>query len=257
MTAEVIEPNEATTVVKSDEKNKSDLIEVVCYTDPLCCWSWAAEPNWVRLRNQFAEQIKWKYVMGGLLPNWKRYNDTVDSVSRPVQMGPVWMHASQVSGVPIKYELWHKDPPSSSYPACIAVKCAMLQSDYAAELYLNYVREAVMNKGLNIAKPEVLLLLAKTLAANEGNFDYNRFEDDWGKGEGCYSFVEDLKQTRLLGINRFPTLTISTSASQTLIIVGYKSYSSIHDIITKLLSEKQIQSPNNNSDETYQNIRRN
>lgn len=235
MIAEVIEPIEATTVVNAAERNRHGVVEVVCYTDPLCCWSWAAEPNWVRLRNQFTEQIHWKYVMGGLLPGWKRYEDTVNSVSRPVQMGPVWMHASQISGVPIKYELWHKDPPSSSYPACIAVKCAMLQSDHAAELYLNYTREAVMNKGLNIAKPEVLLLLAKTLAANEISFDYHRFEDDWVKGAGCYAFVEDLKQTRQLGINRFPTLTINTS-SENLTVVGYKPYSTIHDMITKLLS---------------------
>jgi predicted DsbA family dithiol-disulfide isomerase len=219
---------------------KSSKVNIFCYTDPLCCWSWASEPSWLRLRNQYEEQIQWKYVMTGLLPNWKRYNDTVNSVSRPLQMGPVWMHASQLSGVPMKYDLWHKDPPASSYPACIAVKSAMLQSESAGELYLNYAREAVMTRGLNISKSEVLLLLAKTLASDAGDiFDYARFESDWKKGAGCESFVEDLKQTRLEGIQRFPTLVMSSPGKESVSVVGYRPYSVMIETFEKLASVMQ------------------
>jgi putative protein-disulfide isomerase len=232
-TTERIDIIESNTITGS----KSSKINITCYTDPLCCWSWASEPSWLRLRNQFEGQIHWRYVMSGLLPNWKRYNDTVNSVSRPLQMGPVWMHASQLSGVPMKYDLWHKDPPGSSYPACIAVKSAMLQSQKAGELFLNYAREALMNKGLNISKSEVILLLAKAIANDAGEiFDYARFENDWKKGAGCESFVEDLKETRLQGIERFPTLVLSSQGKESVSVIGYRPYSVMLETFEKLTS---------------------
>jgi putative protein-disulfide isomerase len=236
---------DTTQLINNPPRNKgnntiSAKVNITCYTDPLCCWSWASEPSWLRLRNQYEEQIQWKYVMTGLLPNWKRYNDTVNSVSRPLQMGPVWMHASQLSGVPMRYDLWHKDPPASSYPSCIAVKSALLQSERAGELYLNYAREAVMTRGLNISKSEVILLLAKTLAHDASEiFDYARFESDWKKGAGCESFVEDLKQTRLQGVERFPTLVMSSPGQESVYVVGYRPYSVMLETFEKLASVMQ------------------
>jgi len=101
-------------------------ITINCYTDPLCCWSWASQSDWERLRNEYKNVIRWNYIMGGMIPDWKNYADPVSSVSNPLQMGPVWMHASQVTKTPMHYGIWHEDPPYSSYPACIAVKSASL-----------------------------------------------------------------------------------------------------------------------------------
>jgi predicted DsbA family dithiol-disulfide isomerase len=116
----------------------------------------------------------------------------------------------------------------------------MLQSEKASELYLNYAREAVMNRGLNIARTEVILLLAKTLANDTSmSFDYTRFEEDWKKGAGCDAFIEDLKKTRSQGIERFPTLTMSAHGKKSTAVVGYKSYSVMLDTFEKLLAVMQ------------------
>ncbi len=112
-----------------DIQQKADQVEITYYTDPLCCYSWAFEPQWRRLRYEFEGRISWQYIMGGLLPGWNNYNDELNSVSRPVQMGPVWMQASHISGMPMPNRIWLEDPPASSYPACIAVKCAQPQTD--------------------------------------------------------------------------------------------------------------------------------
>lgn len=82
--------------------------------------------------------------MGGLIPSWTNFHDEVNAVTRPVQMGPVWMHAGQVANRPIHHLLWMKNPPSSSYPACIAVKSAQLQSGGHGESLLQRLREAAM-----------------------------------------------------------------------------------------------------------------
>src|SRR5215203_2358567 len=96
-------------------------LQITYYTDPLCCWSWGMEPAIRRLRYEYAEVIGWRFCMGGLLPDWKRFSDPVNHVSRPAQMGPVWMHAMQITGMEMKTTMWHTSPPSSSYPACTAV----------------------------------------------------------------------------------------------------------------------------------------
>src|SRR5687767_9309029 len=93
---------------------KEDRVEITYYTDPLCCWSWALEPQWRKLRYEFGDQIRWKYCMGGLIPNWQTFSDPMNSVARPAQMGPLWMDASQVSGMPIADSIWSQNPPASS-----------------------------------------------------------------------------------------------------------------------------------------------
>src|SRR3954471_3369508 len=133
-----------------NEQNKADRVEITFYTDPLCCWSWGFEPQWRRLQYELQDQIVFRYVMTGLLASWKNFSDPLYSVTRPQQMGPVWMEAGTVSGMPVHHKLWVEDPPASSYPACIAVKSVQLQSPAAGIKYLRMLREAVMIQGLNI-----------------------------------------------------------------------------------------------------------
>ena len=88
------------------EQNKADRVEITFYTDPLCCWSWGFEPQWRRLQYELQDQIVFRYVMTGLLASWKNFSDPLYSVSRPQQMGPVWMEAESVSGMLMHHKLW-------------------------------------------------------------------------------------------------------------------------------------------------------
>jgi len=62
-------------------------VEIVYYTDPLCCWSWAFEPQWRRLQYKLRDKLSVRYCMGGLIADWKNFNDEVNSINRPAQMG--------------------------------------------------------------------------------------------------------------------------------------------------------------------------
>jgi predicted DsbA family dithiol-disulfide isomerase len=171
--------------------------------------------------------------MGGLLPGWNNYNDTVNSVSRPAQMGPVWMHASHISGMHIENNIWMKDPPASSYPACIAVKCAQLQSQECGEAYLRLLRENVMLKGINISKHNTLIQLADELTQQSKNFNKDLFQQYLFGKEGLEAFKADVQQTKNYNINRFPTL-ILRSEEQSVIITGYRPYSALMQAIQQL-----------------------
>jgi predicted DsbA family dithiol-disulfide isomerase len=136
--------------------------------------------------------------------------------------------------MPIKDTIWIHDPPTSSYPACIAVKCAALQSPEAAENYLRRLREAVMLEAKNISKEEVLLEVANSLARDKPHlFDAEAFEEKLHREEGREAFREDLQQVRYNSISRFPTLTLQKPQQPGVMIVGYRPY----DVLLQALEQ--------------------
>jgi len=200
-------------------------VEITFFTDPLCCWSWSFEKPWRKLIDEYGDGIRYRYVMSGMIRDWNSYHDPMNSVSRPLQMGPVWMHASQITHVPMRYSVWHEDPPASSYPACLAVKTAALQSLEAEDIYLLNIRKALMEKGLNIAKPEILLQVAhETQQQFPEKFNALQFQNDWNKEKGKSGFRADLEKTRFHNIGRFPTLTFQNGNETGIMITGYRPY---------------------------------
>ena len=224
---------EQTTSSNNLVDQNADLLEIVFYTDPLCCWSWGFEPQWRKFLYQFEGMIKYRYCMGGLLPGWKNYHDSINAVSRPIQMGPVWMHAEQLSGMPIETTIWMRDAPVSSYPACIAVKAAALQSAQAEEIYLRLLREAVMMHGENIAKQQVLINCANKLKVICPSFDVNTFQQDLINDNGLEAFRKDMQEVQYYQINRFPSLVIR-GAGKAVMIAGYRPYAGLLDAVKQV-----------------------
>lgn len=213
-------------------------IEAVCYTDPLCCWSWAFEPVLRQLSVAYRDLISLRYCMGGMLADWKSYHDPVQAVSRPSQMGPIWMQAKQMTGAAIDDKIWFKDPPASSYPACVAVKTAALQSWEMEEKYLYLLWEAVMVKGKNIAKKEVLLDIAAALEnAYPESFSAERFGTQLGCKATVDAFRTDLQEVSYRRIERFPSLLLTSRKSgQALLLTGNRPFEAVTKGLEKLLN---------------------
>lgn len=232
------------------------LVEVEYFTDPLCCWSWAFEPQWRRLRFELGPQLMWHYRMGGMIPNWQSYDDPINSIHQPSQMGPLWHHARELSGMPLQDRLWIEDPPSSSYPACAAVKAAGLQSAAAAEAYLRALREAAMLRRLNIARTETLQQVADELQQIEAEapeqphrFDADRFASDLQRKEAREAFREDLQRSRYLQIGRYPTLVVRRPGEQRgLLLTGYRPYASLWSAVQHV--DDRLQPLSQNADRT-------
>ena len=212
-------------------------VEIVYYTDPLCCWSWALEPQWRKLRYEYEGVFTWKYRMAGMIPDWNSYNDPLNSVTRPQHMGPLWMEAEQVSGMPINSRIWVDDPPQSSVPACVAVKCATLQSTAIGEAYLRKLREAVMIYGKNIGKKETLWEQAKELALEMAIFDYDLFVKAYSSDLCIAAFKEDIASVRYYAIQRFPTLVLSGENKRSVMISGYKPYEALVEALKQVVPD--------------------
>jgi len=172
--------------------------------------------------------------MGGLLPSWAQFADSVNAINRPAQMGPVWMEAAHLTGMPINTALWINNPPLSSYPACIAVKAAALQSAGAEEAYLRRLREAAMTRLQDISSETVLQLIAAEVAtALPQSFDAARFANDLVNGAALEAFRKDMNETKLQRIGRFPSLVFRKEGGGALLVLGHRPYSVLQDILGK------------------------
>jgi putative protein-disulfide isomerase len=218
----------------SSDAGEQALVQVEYFTDPLCSWSWAFEVQWRRLRYECAERLNWRYRMGGLIANWRGYDDPLNDIRSPAQMGPQWFEVHEMSGMPLDDQLWQSDPPASSYPACIAVKAAERQGATAIEAYLRRLREAVMMERRNIARRDILLAVAQEAAA-AGLLDLDHFCDDLDAAEPTDSFRQDLRDAAYYGIGRFPTLILHRYDGRGIVLVGYRPYEALKAAIEHLV----------------------
>jgi putative protein-disulfide isomerase len=209
---------------ESAQKNSVEQIEITFYTDPICCWSWALEKSLSRLREEY-DGVKVRYVLYAMITDWDNFHDPVNSVSTPAQMGPVWMHASAISGVPMNDKIWYLDPPTSSVPAALAVKCAGLQSKEAGDLYFKGVREALMVGGKNISKTNVLYDIADTIeAGNPTVFSADVFRRQMKGPSPLAALKRDMDEATVNKVGRFPTLIIKSGENQAVLVTGYRPY---------------------------------
>jgi putative protein-disulfide isomerase len=215
--------------------NKVDRVEIEYFTDPLCCWSWAFEPHWRRFINDNKHHIAWRYRMGGMLADWNTYNDPLNDISRPAQMAPLWLQTKYSTHTEIDPDIWLEDPPATSLTACMAVKCAELQSAAAGDMMLIYLRKAVMTRKKNIARKQVILDMAEEMASIYPAPDFEKFKTDFEQNKALTQLKEDLQITKLNNIGRFPTI-IMRNPMQTkgLIITGYRPYEVLTEAFNQL-----------------------
>jgi putative protein-disulfide isomerase len=219
------------------EKNtagEQKLVSVEYFTDPLCSWSWAFEAQWRRLRYECAERLDWRYRMGGLIADWRSYEDPLNDIRNPAQMAPQWFQIQELSGMPLDDRLWQIDPPASSYPACVAVKAAQRQGKAATESYLRRLRVAAMIERRNISRWDVLYEVAQE-TVNDGELDINHFSNDYKISKTMESFRQDLRDAAYYGIGRFPTLVMQRNDGRGIVLVGYRPYEALQAALEYLV----------------------
>jgi predicted DsbA family dithiol-disulfide isomerase len=222
--------------------SKADRIEIEYFTDPLCCWSWAFEPHWRKFINENAHLINWRYRMAGMLTDWNTYTDPMNDISRPAQMAPLWLQVKYTTHTGIDPDIWIEDPPHSSIPACLAVKCAEMQSQAAGDVLLLGLRRAVMTKKENIARREVILNLALELKNKYEILNFDKFETDFGNKIAVHHLKEDMQRAKLADIGRFPTITMKLpKENKGIMLVGYRPFSALMESFQQLTQELEYQ----------------
>ena len=208
------------------------------------------EPQMRKLRYLLKDRLHIEYIMGGLIRDWNHFSDHMNDINRPSQVGPLWMEARHTTGQPMDEFLWIKDPVDTTYPACMAVKAAGLQSPVAEEAMLRELREAVMLHQKNIGKTEIILEVAAELEKKEV-LGFSLFKEDWMSQKAADLFRKDLEKIKIKGITRFPTLLVS-NAERTIQITGYRPFEVLVDAFRNLDPELDLSDIDINT-EVYRN----
>jgi predicted DsbA family dithiol-disulfide isomerase len=172
-------------------------VQVRYYSDPVCPWSWAAEPALRRLMWEFDGQLEFVWVMGGLARRYGQgYRDEQSGVGRGsdcfADLISHWLDVAADGLVPTDPRVWTENPLSSSYPACQAVKAAQEQGWELAYRYLRRLREGIMFERRKLDHPESLL----EAAGHVRHLDRQRFEIDLFSEAITEAFGADLEEVR-------------------------------------------------------------
>jgi hypothetical protein len=150
---------------------------------------------------EFGSNLSITYVMGGLAREF----------DQPASMIVPWLDVSERSGMPLDPRLWAEAPPSSSYPACMAVKAAAEQGDEAEGRYLRTLREGLMCFRRKLDTPEALVS-----EAHSARLDAERFRGSLESNAIVEAFGADLEETRAAGVElpflRFGDVVIAARA---------------------------------------------
>ncbi|HYU60838.1 MAG TPA: DsbA family protein [Solirubrobacterales bacterium] len=171
-------------------------VEVSYYTDPACSWSWASEPKLRKLMWEFGDALRFRWVMGGLARDYgDEYRDEEAGITGQGScfdgLMSHWLDVGAETGMPIDPRLWRRNPISSTYPACLAVKAASEQGAERAYAYLRRLREGLMCELKKLDHVEALVG-----EAGPAGLDVERFRIDVVSNAITEAFGADLDEVR-------------------------------------------------------------
>ncbi|MDS0477223.1 DsbA family protein [Natrinema sp. 1APR25-10V2] len=211
----------------SSTDTASDRPTITQYTDPMCTWCWGSEPIIRRLRTVLGDQIRIRYVMGGLVEDFDEFYDPVNDIAEPSDVAPHWIEASEHHGMPVDVTIFETDPAQSTYPASRAFTAARQQGAELAHRYLRRLREAYITQVRNVNDREEQVKLADAVG-----LDVDAFTTALDNGTAQAAFEDDLSRTRDAGVRSFPTYHIDGPAGEQ----RASGFTSFEELLTALMS---------------------
>jgi putative protein-disulfide isomerase len=212
-----------------------NIVEIIEFTDPVCTWCWGSEPLLRTLEARYGEQLKVRFVMGGLVEDITQFYDSAHQIGGDPERSNIsiaahWLEASERHGMPVRadgFRLFSAEQPST-YPQNIAYKAAQMESQELADKFLRRIREATAAEARQTNQQEVLIELA-----TEVGLDLGKFLERIADGSAENAFRSDLSLVRQYGVRGFPTFLIKYGVKETL-IRSYQNYESFRVLITTL-----------------------
>lgn len=176
---------------------------VTQFTDPMCTWCWGSEPIRRRLQTAYGEQLRFRFVTGGLVEDFDEFHDPANDVSEPAEVAPHWLVASERHGMPVDTAIFEADPAQSTYPASVAFVAARRQDRDRGHRYLRRLREAYATQIRNVNRRDEQVRIADAVGLN-----VEAFAAALDDGTARRAFEEDLSRTRDAGVRAFPTYRV-------------------------------------------------
>jgi putative protein-disulfide isomerase len=218
------------------------------FVDPICSWSWGNEPHLRKFLTEFGSHLHLRHRMGGLMgrrdagfhdPQYGLGGD--DPAAYAVHQTEV----CEETGMPFDARVWAEHPPTSSHPACIAVKAAQLQGDALGTAYLRRVQEAFFTARGAVDDRATLEKLARHVPGLDGaRFAADldgpaaaAFEEDFELARRPVPEARDTKETEGRMRYAFPTLILANAEGDRRVLDGGHPYGAYREAAQALAPE--------------------
>lgn len=196
--------------------------------DPMCSWCYAFRPAFEALITKLPDQVEIIHLLGGLAHDTDE--PMPDETREFVQAN--WRRIEeQVPETKFNYDFWQQcKPRRSTYPACRAVIAARQQG---AEFDLEIIWAIQQAYYLQARNPSDIDTL--TELAVEIGLDKDKFIEAIQSKETDEVLRQEIKQSRQLGLNSFPSLLLVLPHQQIRIEPDYIDVDSMAKKINKHL----------------------
>ena len=210
-------------------------LEIAHFTDPLCFWCYAMEPEMRKIRVLLGEQLDYRIVMGvlssdiGEIIGYDEDSELRYEVYRAM-LTNYFREVSKMVGMPLSLDnmLAHGPDDLISLPLSLAY-CAMKMIDEdVAEAYLRRMRECVFAEGRSLSSVEEQVDLAA-----EFPIDAGQFRDNLDSPEVATVLQEGVDECRMYGITAFPTLIIKWG-DRRIAAQGYHTFEELKQAIAQV-----------------------
>lgn len=218
-------------------------VEVIYFTDPYCTWCWGSEPITRKIKEVFGKQVRFTYIMGGLVEDISNFYDPSNRIGGENMFEQValhWEDASRRHGMPVDGRGFCdlKGEFRSTYPASIAFKAAQIQDQVLAERFLRRMREAASAERQAISRVDVQVELAK-----DTGLDSQKFLEVLESGEAERTFQKDLEHARSMGVTSFPTFLLTNEKGDDIWLKGFQPFSNFEKALQKLDPHLKAKAP--------------
>ncbi|MFA5809478.1 MAG: DsbA family protein [Thermoleophilia bacterium] len=225
------------------------IIEIIQYTDPYCTWCWGSEPVMRHIEETYGDQVRFGFVMGGLVEDAAAFQDPLNHIGGPemaAQVAKHWEEASQRHGMPVDARVWldMKDEFTSTWPANIAYKAAQIQDEEKANRYLRHLREAAAAEHMFIHRREVQAQLAA-----ETGLDPEQLIRDIESGAAEAAFMRDHAECRDKDVTGYPSFLIRNREGDEFMFFGFQPFSRFVELFGRLAGDHLSQREISSSDE--------
>ena len=195
--------------------------------DPMCSWCWGFEPVRKQLFNALDKSITIERFVGGLAAD--------SNEPMPAQMQTMlkntWQKIEQsIPGTAFNYNFWTQcQPRRSTYPSNRAVIAARLQNERFDTLITHRIQQAYYTEAKNPSDDDVLIELVRDVGLN-----VEKFTEDLNSETVHALFEKELKYTRKLGLNSFPSLAFQVKNNVYSIALDYNNMKNMLDQIHQI-----------------------
>jgi len=210
-------------------------LAIAHFTDPLCFWCYAMEPEIRKIRVLLDERLEYRIVMGVLsadvheLIGYDAETELRYELFR-AQIAEHLVQAARAIGMPFSAERLTTGRPEEfvSLPLCLAYCAMRLIDEKIAEAYLRRMRECAYAEGRSLATVEAQVELAKEFPVN-----IEQFRSNLESEAAAQVLQEGIDECRTYNITAFPTLLLQYGENKVL-MRGYFDYTGIKQAIAQL-----------------------